>query len=486
MADSNNRNNRSNQNNWKGWNNQRGKENATGVMAIDRIPPQSIEAEQAVLGAMLQDKEAVTIGEDMLRASDFYREADAVIFDAILSLAHRGVEVDILTTAEELRKMGRLDDVGGVLYVNELPEKCVTTKSIARHAQIVADKSKLRHLIEAANTIAANAYAGQDEVQDIVDDAEREILEVTKDERRSDFIPIGEAVQKELAAISEKYQNKTGITGLPSGFYDLDNLTSGFQKGDFIIIAARPSMGKTAFILNIAKSVSLASKKSVAFFSLEMSREQLVQRLLCSTALIDSQKLRTGRITTQLEWEHLAAAASVLMEAPLYIDDTPGITVGEIRSKARRLKAEHGLDIIMVDYLQLMQGRSTRGNDNRQQEISEISRSLKGLARELNVPLIALSQLSRSVEARQDHRPLLSDLRESGSLEQDADMVAFLYREAYYKREEETDAAMQNLTEVILAKNRNGPVGTVNLLFAGQFTLFYNQSDRDDPQGGQP
>ncbi len=455
-----------------------------GIMAIDRLPPQNIEAEQAVLGAMLLDKEAISVGEDMLREADFYREANAVIFEAILRLSHQGKEADILTVAEELRKAGRLDDVGGILYVNELPEHCTTTKSISYHADIVASKSKLRHLIDASNIIAASAYAGADEVQDIVDDAERRILEVAKDQRRTDFIPLGEAVQSELASIAEKYRNNSGITGIPSGFRDIDALTSGYQNGDFVILAARPSMGKTAFSLNIAKNVSLNSKKSVAFFSLEMSREQLVNRLLCSTALIDSQKLRTGRLTQQEEWERLSAAASVLIDAPLYIDDTPGITVGEIRSKARRLKTEKGLDLIIIDYLQLMQSRSSRNSDNRQQEISEISRSLKSLARELKVPVVALSQLSRSVEARQNHRPLLSDLRESGSLEQDADMVEFLYRDAYYQREEELDETQRNLTEVILAKNRNGPIGTVNLYFAGQFTLFYDLSNRDEPTGG--
>ena len=278
-------------------------------------------------------------------------------------------------------------------------------------------------------------------------------------------------MQQELSDINTKYQNRTGITGLSSGFQKFDALTSGFQKGDFIIVAARPSMGKTAFVLNIARNVALGGKKSVAFFSLEMPRSQLVQRLLCSTALIDSQKLRTGRLSTQQEWANLANAASVLMDAPLYIDDTSGITAAEIRSKSRRLKAEKGLDLIIIDYLQLMQSRGSRASDSRQQEISEISRSLKGLARELNVPVIALSQLSRSVEARQDHRPFLSDLRESGSLEQDADLVSFLYREAYYNKELEADDARKNLTEIILAKNRNGPVGTVEMYFAGQFTL---------------
>lgn len=461
----------------------RSRADSAGALAVDRIPPQSIEAEQSVLGAMLVDREAVVVGEDLLRAEDFYKEANAVVFRAILNLAHQGKEVDILTTTEELRRMGRLDDVGGVLYVNELPEHCILPKSVRRHAEIVADKAKLRRLIDAANMIASAAYAGEDETLNIVDDAERRILEVAKDDRKGDFVSLGEAVQQELSDINVKYQNRTGITGLSSGYQKFDALTSGFQKGDFIIVAARPSMGKTAFVLNIAKNVALGGKKSVAFFSLEMPRSQLVQRLLCSTALIDSQKLRTGRLSTQQEWANLANAASVLMDAPLYIDDTSGITAAEIRSKSRRLKAEKGLDLIIIDYLQLMQSRSSRANEGRQQEISEISRSLKGLARELNVPVIALSQLSRSVEARQDHRPFLSDLRESGSLEQDADMVSFLYREAYYNKELEADDARRNLTEIILAKNRNGPVGTVEMYFAGQFTLFYETTDREEPEG---
>lgn len=455
----------------------------TAVMAVDRLPPQNIEAEQSVLGGMLLDKDAVITAEDILRPEDFYKEAHAVIFKAILNLAHQGKEVDILTATEELRRMGRLDDVGGMIYVNELPEHCILPKAVRRHAEIVRDKAKLRQLIGAANEIAAQAYEGRDDTIEIVDDAERRILEVSKDDRKTDFVPLGEAVSQELVDINRKYQNPSGITGLSSGFMRLDSLTTGFQKGDFIIVAARPSMGKTAFVLNIAKNVSVGLKKTVAFFSLEMPKSQLAQRLLCSTALVDSQKIRTGRLGTQRDWTSLANAASVLMEAPLYIDDTSGITVADIRSKARRLKAEHGLDLIIIDYLQLMQSRGMRASDSRQQEISDISRSLKGLARELNVPVIALSQLSRSVEARQDHRPFLSDLRESGSLEQDADMVSFLYREAYYNKELEEDDEKRNLTEIILAKNRNGPVGTVEMYFAGQFTLFYETTDRSEPEG---
>ncbi len=458
------------------------KREEAAALSVGHMPPQSIEAEQSVLGAMLQEREAVVVGEDLLRPVDFYREAHAVIFNAILSLTHKGIEADILTVTEELRRMGRLDDVGGMMYINELPTHCPLPKAIRRHAVIVADKSKLRRLIHAANNIASSAYAGADDPVQIVDDAERQILEVSKDDRKGDFVAIGEAVQTELAEINLRYQNKSGITGLSTGFQSLDAMTAGFQKGDFVIIAARPSMGKTAFVLNIAKNVALGSKKPVAFFSLEMPQSQLVQRLLCSTALIDSQKLQTGRLTTQTEWQNLASAASVLMDAPLFIDDTSSVTVADIRSKARRLKAEHGLSLIIIDYLQLMQSRNTRAGDGRQQEISDISRNLKNLARELSVPVIALSQLSRSVEARQDHRPFLSDLRESGSLEQDADKVAFLYREAYYNKELEADESARNLTDVILAKNRTGPTGTLQMYFAGQFTLFYETTNREEPE----
>ena len=334
----------------------------TSSMILSRVPPQNVDAEKSVLGAMLLDKDAILMAEDKLTPEDFYREADAVIFKAILNLSHRGEPADILTVTEELKRMGRLDDVGGVLYINELPMNVISPKSVDRHADIVAGKAKLRRLIDAAGIIAEEAYSEQDAVEDITDNAEKSILEVTRDERKSDFTPIGEAVQNELEEISRKFRNKETITGIATGFPSLDALTSGFQKGDFIIVAARPSMGKTAFVLNMAKNMSISSAhKHVAFFSLEMSREQLVQRLLCSTALIDSAKLRTGRISTQKEWDQLANAASVLMDAPLYIDDTPGVSVSEIRSKSRRLKAEQGLDIIMIDYLQLMQAPHNYG-----------------------------------------------------------------------------------------------------------------------------
>lgn len=443
-----------------------------------RIPPQNIEAELAVLGSMMSNRNAAILGTDMLRESDFYREAHAVIYQAISALQFRGKGVDILSVTEELKSMGKLEEVGGIGYVTDLPNHVIIGADVERHAEIVQEKAKLRRLIEAADMIASEAYAEEGSVVDIVDAAERRVLEVAKDERRQDMIPLGEVVQSQLDEITKKYNNHSAITGIPTGFSDWDRMTSGLQPSDLILIAARPSMGKTAFTLNIAQHIAVHEKKKVAFFSLEMSKEQLTQRLLCSTALIDSNKLRTGQITSDEDWTKLSQAAAYLYEAPLYIDDTPGITVAELRSKCRRMQAEHGLDVVMIDYLQLMQGaRNARAGENRQQEISEISRSLKIIARELKVPVIALSQLSRSVEARQDKRPMLSDLRESGSLEQDADIVAFLYREGYYRREE--DFPTKNVTDVIIAKHRNGATGTIKLYFHGQWTRFVGMSDRE-------
>lgn len=451
---------------------------------IERIPPQNVDAELSVLGAAVTNKEAAIKATDVLQAADFYREANAVVFEAINNLIFHNQNVDVLTVTEELRRMGQLDNVGGVSYVTDLPNHLVSSLDVERHAQIVLEKARLRRLILAADTIAGEAYAGEGEVTDIVDAAERRILEVAKDERRQEMTAIGEIVQGQLDDIANKYTNKSGITGLPTGFSGFDNITSGLQPSDLILVAARPSMGKTALTLNIAQHVALKENKNVAFFSLEMSQEQLGLRMICSTALVDSQKLRTGRITSQDEWSRIMQAATALYEAPLFIDDTPGITVAEMRSKARRLQAEKGLDLIIVDYLQLMQGsQGRRQAENRQQEISEISRSLKSLARELKVPVIALSQLSRSVESRQVKRPMLSDLRESGSLEQDADIVAFLYREGYYQQEIEDST--KNITEVIIAKHRNGATGTIQLYFHGQWTRFVDMTNRDDEAEAQ-
>lgn len=432
-----------------------------------RIPPQNVEAEQAVLGAMMLEHNAVVAAMEKLRPGDFYREVHRTIFEAMEHLHHDNKEVDVITLPEELRRMKKLDDVGGLEYILSLPNLVATAANIEYHANIVAEKALARNIITTCTELTSEAYDGEKEPEDLLDDAERRILQISESKRRGDFAPVGVVVEETLDKITKLYENKAGITGLPTGFRDLDRLTSGLQPSDLILVAARPSMGKTAFTLNIAQNVGVKQHKTVAFFSLEMSQEQLVQRLLCQSAHIDSQKLRTGQLNSDDEWTKLTDACDKLYQAPIYIDDTPGISVTEMRSKARRLKAEHGLDLIIVDYLQLMQGRNS---ESRQQEISEISRSLKALARELKVPLIALSQLSRSVESRQDKRPMLSDLRESGALEQDADIVSFLYREDYYDKETEN----QHITEIILAKHRNGPVGSVKLYFKGEYTLFLN------------
>lgn len=432
-----------------------------------RIPPQNVEAEQAVLGAMMLDHNAVIAAMEKLTPNDFYREVHRIIFEAMEHLHHDNKEIDVITLPEELRRMKKMDDVGGIEYILSLPNLVATAANIEYHANIVAEKALARNLITTCIDLTAAAYDGEKEPEDLLDDAERRILQLSENKNRGDFSPVGAVVEETLDKITKLYENKAGLTGLPTGFRDLDRMTSGLQPSDLILVAARPSMGKTAFTLNIAQNVGVRQHKTVAFFSLEMSQEQLVQRILCQISHIDSQKLRTGQLNSDEEWTRLTDACDKLYQAPIYIDDTPGISVAEMRSKARRLKSEHGLDLIVVDYLQLMQGRNA---ESRQQEISEISRSLKALARELKVPLIALSQLSRSVESRQDKRPMLSDLRESGALEQDADIVSFLYREDYYDKETEN----QHITEVILAKHRNGPVGSIKLYFKGEYTLFLN------------
>ena len=438
---------------------------------MERMPPASVEAEQAVLGAMLLKPEAVTTAAEELSADDFYRETHRLIYEAMMELKDRTEPVDLVTLTEQLKKADKLAKIGGIPALSLIANSVPTAANVHYHARIVHEKAQLRSLISAATEIAGAAYESADEVEDIMDNAEKRILAVSSGKRSKDFVPLQEILLDTLEQIDARYNNKGSITGLPTGFTELDHLTAGLQKSDLILVAARPSMGKTAFTLNIAAHVVLRAREPVAFFSLEMSKEQLVQRLLCSEGRIDSQRLRVGELEEK-EWGDLIDTANRLSAAPLYIDDTPGITVMELRSKARRLKAEHGLSLIVIDYLQLMQGRASKSGDNRQQEISEISRSLKALARELNVPVIALSQLSRSVESRQVKRPMLSDLRESGSLEQDADIVMFLYREDYYDPETEN----KNITEVIIAKHRNGPVDTVDLTFLKQFTKFGNLS----------
>jgi len=440
-------------------------------LLIDRIPPQNIEAEQAVLGAMLIKKEAISEVVTILIGTDFYRDAHRIIFDAMLELFNKNEAVDLITITEQLRKNEQLDKVGGIAYVTSLANSVPTAANIEYHAKIVKEKGQLRHLINSATAIAGMGYEDNENVIDVMDKAEKMILEVAAKRGGGDFTPIKNILLDTFSKIEVLYASKGGITGTPTGFKDLDKLTSGLQPSDLILVAARPSMGKTAFTLNLATHIAVREKKAVAFFSLEMSKEQLVQRMLCSEGAIDSQRLRIGELDDK-DWGKLISAADRLSTAPIFIDDTAGITVMELRSKARRLKTEYDLKLIVIDYLQLMQGSSSKGGDNRQQEISEISRSLKALARELNVPVIALSQLSRSVESRQVKKPMLSDLRESGSLEQDADIVMFLYREDYY----DPDTENKNITDVIIAKHRNGPVDTIQLFFHKQFTKFADLS----------
>lgn len=444
---------------------------------LDRIPPQNVEAEQSVLGAMLIEREAISKVAEFLRAQDFYREAHRLIYGAVLQLYNRAEAVDLITLTEQLRRDDQLEAAGGIAYVTSLANSVPTAANVVYHAKIVEEKALLRSLINTATHIAGLGYEANDDVINILDQAERMILEVSNRKITGDFAPIKSVILDAFNKIEQLYNSKGGVTGLSTGFIDLDRLTAGLQPSDLILVAARPSMGKTAFVLNIAQHVALWEKKPVAFFSLEMSKEQLVQRMLCAEAKIDSQRLRIGQLKEE-DWKELMKAINRLSAAPIFIDDTPGITVTEMRAKARRLKVENDLKLVVIDYLQLMQGSSgSHRSENRQQEISEISRSLKALARELSVPVIALSQLSRGVEARTSKKPMLSDLRESGSLEQDADIVAFLYREDYYN----PDTENKDTAEVIIAKHRNGPVDTVNLLFEKQFTKFKNLTSLKEP-----
>lgn len=451
-------------------------------MMDSRIPPQNIEAEQSVLGAMMLDKEAIAKASEILTSEDFYREAHRVIFNAMLELYNKNEAVDMVTITDILRRNNKLEDIGGIAYITALANVVPTAANVKYHADIIAEKSVLRQLVCVSTEIATMGYEGSDDVGVLLDTAESRILEISNRKKKNDFTQIKDVLMDSVQGLEKLITNKGGLTGLPTGFPDLDKLTSGLHPSDFIILAARPSMGKTALALNIVQNVALRAHKqiggeprSVAFFSLEMSKEQLVHRMLCAEAGIDSQRLRVGEMGDK-DWDSLWAACDTMSKAKIYIDDTAGITAMEMRSRARRLKAEHGLDLIVVDYLQLMQGSGRKSfSGDRQQEVSEISRSLKALARELDVPVLALSQLSRGVEARQVKRPMLSDLRESGSLEQDADIVAFLYREDYYDKETENKH-----TELIIAKHRNGPVDTVNLFFHKQFTKFVSFTKRQD------
>lgn len=441
-----------------------------------KMPPQSIEAEEAVLGALLVNPNSITRIVETLRPQHFYKPAHREIFEAILELFNKNEPVDIVTVSEHLRDKDKLDKVGGRSYINDLALAVVTTANIEYYAKIIADKSLLRELINAGSEIASLAYEEDGTTENTLDKAEKIIFDIAQQKPSSDLVPIKDLVLTSYEQIEYRYNNKNEILGVPTGFYDLDNMTSGFQKSDLIILAARPSMGKTAFCLNIAQNTAVKHKNPVAIFSLEMSKEQLAQRMLCSQAELDSNRLRTGHMQSE-DWGKLTSAMGELSEAPIFIDDTPAVNVLDIRAKCRRLCMEHGhLGLVIIDYLQLMEGiGKSRGSLDRVQEISGISRGLKSLARELKVPIIALSQLSRAVESRQIKKPMLSDLRESGSIEQDADIVMFIYRDEYYNPE---NVESKGKAEIIVAKQRNGPVGSVDLIFQSNITKFKNKTSK--------
>ena len=435
---------------------------------IQRIPPNSVEAEQSVLGAMLLDKEAISTATETISGEDFYREAHKEIFEAIVDVYNRSEPVDLITLTEKLKTRRTLDAVGGITFLTNLMDAVPTTHNVKYYAKIIEEKSLLRRLIRTSNDIISKSYQASEEIGDIIDDAEKGIFNISLNRSTQGFTHVKNILNVNFDKIEELYLNKGRLTGVPTGFTDLDGMLSGLQKSDLVLIAARPSMGKSSFMMNIVQHAAVRDKVTTAIFSLEMSKEQLTQRLLCAEALIDAHRLRIGDINED-EWVKLARSMGPLSEAPIFIDDTPAISITEMRAKCRRLKLEHNLGLIVIDYLQLMQGKSS--SESRQQEISEISRSLKALAREINVPVVALSQLSRAPEMRADHRPILSDLRESGAIEQDADVVMFLYRDEYYH----PDSEKKNIGEVIIAKQRNGPTGSVELVWLGQFTKFVNK-----------
>ncbi|UNC93708.1 replicative DNA helicase [Candidatus Contubernalis alkaliaceticus] len=436
---------------------------------LDKVPPHSLEAEQSVLGSMLLEREAIIAGSEHLKPQDFYREIHQKIFEAMLNLSDRGEPVDLVTLSEELRQNNQLELVGGVSYLTQVVDMVPTAANIVTYASIVREKAVLRQLIGVSSQIVSRCYDGGRELDEILDESEKMIFQVANRGDQRGYVVIKDILMETFERIEYLYEHKKGITGVPTGFVDLDNMTAGFQNSDLIIVAARPAMGKTTLALNMAQNVGTRQKLPVAIFSLEMSKEQLVMRMLCSQAGIDAHRLRRGFLTGD-DWPKLVRAVGPLAEAPIYIDDTPAISVMEMRAKSRRLMAEHGLSIIFVDYLQLMQSHGRQ--ENRQQEISLISRSLKALAKELNVPIVALSQLSRAVETRNDKRPVLSDLLESGGIEANADLVAFIYRDDYYRQ----DSQDKNIAEIIVAKQRNGPTGTIRLVFQDSFTRFQNAS----------
>jgi len=432
-----------------------------------KVPPHDAEAEAAVLSSMFIDKEAASSAVELLQADDFYRPDNKAVFEACHELFSSGSPIDIITVKSKLEEKGIFEQVGGIAFVAQIASSVGSSVNVRHYAEIVKDKSTLRQLIKTCNDVSAQCYEGKADINSVIDQAEKGIFDVSEGRNAGDGHHIRDIAVAAFEKIEDIYKNKGKLTGVPTGFVDFDAKTAGLQKSDLILLAARPSMGKTAFALNIAQNAAIRHNVPVAIFSLEMSEEQLVNRMLCSEAMIDAQKLRTGELEDE-DWGKLIQALGPLSKSNIYIFDTPGATPMDIRSKCRKLKLEKGLGLIMIDYLQLMNGDGK--TDSRQQEISAISRSLKGIARELQVPVIALSQLSRACEQRSDHRPMLSDLRESGAIEQDADVVAFLYRDEYYF----PDTEAKNQAELIIAKQRNGPTGTVNLAWLGQYTKFGN------------
>ena len=443
-------------------------------MELGKVPPHDLEAEQAIIGSMLTDRDAVISAIEILKEEDFYREDNKAIYTAILNLYNRAEPIDIITVKSELESMGKFEQVGGLEYLAELPEKVPTTANAMKYIKIVEEKSTLRRLIKTANEIIELGYSPTEDVEDIMEGAEKKIFNIMQEKNQKGYAPIKDVLVESFTKLEELYNRKQHITGVPSGFTELDYRTAGFHGSELILIAARQAMGKTAFALNIATNSAVKANVPVAVFSLEMSKEQLVNRILCSESMVDSNKVRTGKLEED-DWTKLAGTIGPLSEAEIFIDDTPGINITEIRAKCRKLKLEKNIGMVVIDYLQLIQGSNKRGG-SREQEISEISRSLKILAKELDVPVIALSQLSRAAEQRPDHRPMLSDLRESGAIEQDADIVMFLYRDDYYNQ----DSEKKDIAEIIIAKHRGGSTGTVELLWLGSYTKFVNLERRFD------
>jgi len=434
---------------------------------LKRVLPHSVEAEQSVIGSMIMDREAIVVAAGILHEEDFYGKQYGIVFQAMVELNDEGKPVDLVTLQDRLKEKGAPPEVSSLEFVRDLVTAVPTSANIKYYADIVAEKATLRKLIRLNEEIANTCYVGNESLEYILEDTEKKIFNLIQGRNSSDYVPIRDIVMDAIDRIEKASRTKGVVTGIPTGFIDLDYRLAGMQPSDLLLVAARPSMGKTSFVLNIAQYVAFKQHQTVAVFSLEMSKEQLVNRLFSLESKVDSQHIRTGNLS-DLEWEKLIESAGIIGKSNLIIDDTPGISVSQLRSKCRKYKLEHDLKLVIIDYLQLMSGNGR--TDSRQQEISDISRSLKALARELKVPVVALSQLSRAVEQRPDHRPMLSDLRESGAIEQDADVVMFLYRDDYYNK----DTDIKGIAEVIIAKQRNGPIGTVNLAWMADYTKFAN------------